>query len=97
VEKEGERAHIGMFVIKPELQARGIGKRLLEEAEKSARREWNVSGYIMLVITFRSELTAFYERRGYRRTGVMQKFPVNPELWTPKVDGLQLEILEKNI
>jgi hypothetical protein len=27
----------------------------------------------------------------------MQEFPVNPLLWTPKVNGLQLEILEKNI
>jgi ribosomal protein S18 acetylase RimI-like enzyme len=97
VEKQGEHAHIGMFVIRPGLQGRGIGKRLLHEAETSAQRDWAVSAYVMLVITFRSELTAFYVRRGYRRTGVMQEFPVNPELWTPKVDGLLLEVLEKPV
>lgn len=97
VERQGEHAHIGMFVVKPDLQGRGIGKRLLDEAETLARRDWVVSAYVMLVITFRSELTAFYERRGYRRTGVMQAFPVNPELWTPRVDGLQMEVLEKPI
>jgi ribosomal protein S18 acetylase RimI-like enzyme len=97
VNKEGARAHIGMFVISPGLPGRGIGKQLLEEAEKSARRDWAVRGYVMVVITFRNELTAFYERRGYRRTGVMQEFPVNPALWTPKVAGLQLEVLEKQV
>lgn len=97
LEKQGEHAHIGMFVIRPDLQGRGIGKRLLGEAERSALRDWAVRAYVMLVINFRNELTAFYERRGYRRTGVMLEFPVNPELWTPKVAGLQLEELEKNI
>jgi len=42
-----------------------------------------------------TELIAFYERRGYRRTGVSKTFPVNPELWMPKVADLRLEILEK--
>jgi ribosomal protein S18 acetylase RimI-like enzyme len=97
VEKQGEHAHIGMFVIRPDLQGRGIGKQLLEEAERSALRDWAVSAYVMLVVNFRNELTAFYERRGYRRTGVTQAFPVNPELWTPKVDGLLLEVLEKPV
>jgi ribosomal protein S18 acetylase RimI-like enzyme len=97
VEKQGERAHIGMFVIRPDLQGRGIGKQLLEEAERLALRDWAVSAYVMLVINFRNELTAFYERRGYRRTGVTQEFPVNPELWTPKVAGLLLEELEKKL
>jgi hypothetical protein len=49
----------------------------------------------MSVIACRNELIAFYQRRGYRRTGVSKAFPVNPELWTPKVAELRLEILEK--
>jgi len=49
----------------------------------------------MTVIACRKELIAFYERRGYRRTGVNKEFPVNPELWTAKVADLRLEILEK--
>lgn len=97
VEKQGMRAHIGMFVIRPDLQGRGIGKQLLEAAERAALQDWTVSGYVMLVINFRNELTAFYERRGYRRTGITLEFPVNPELWTPKVAGLQLEELEKKL
>jgi hypothetical protein len=49
----------------------------------------------MTVISCRNELLAFYERRGYRRTGVSKAFPVNPELWLPKVADLRLEMLEK--
>lgn len=95
VEKQGEQAYIGMFVVRPDMQGAGIGKRLLEEAETQARREWGVSSFIMIVITLRQELIAFYERRGYRRTGELSEFPVNPALWTPRVSGLEMEKMEK--
>ncbi len=87
--------HIGMFVVNPSLQANGIGKNLLAEAEKLAQEIWIVDKFQMHVITLRHELIAFYERRGYLRTGVVSKFPVNPDVWQPKLDGLQLETLEK--
>lgn len=89
--------HIGMFVVKPDLQNLNIGKQLLANAESYAKKVWQVSSFVMLVITVRHELIAFYERRGYRRTGVLQEFPVKPELWLPKVAGLKLERLEKLI
>jgi GNAT superfamily N-acetyltransferase len=86
-----------MFVVRPDIQGAGIGKRLLNEAEMLATREWGVSAFIMIVITTRHELITFYERRGYRRTGEFSKFPVNPALWTPKVDGLKMERMEKRL
>jgi GNAT superfamily N-acetyltransferase len=95
LEKQGEQAYLGMFVVRPEMQGAGIGKCLLEEAETLARREWGVSSFIMIVITLRHELIAFYERRGYRRTGELSEFPLNPALWMPKVNGLKMERLEK--
>jgi len=51
----------------------------------------------MHVITLRHELIAFYERRGYQRTGLLSDFPVNPALWQAKLAGLKLEALEKSI
>ena len=95
VEKQGARAYLGMFVVKPDMQGAGIGKRLLEEAEIRAGKAWEVNAFIMVVITARHELIAFYERRGYRRTGELSEFPVNPALWTPKVSDLKMEKLEK--
>ena len=95
VEKQGEQAYIGMFVVRPDIQGAGIGKHLLKEAETLASKEWGVSSFIMIVITSRHELIAFYERRGYKRTGVQSEFPVNPALWMPKVSGLKMERMEK--
>jgi GNAT superfamily N-acetyltransferase len=97
VEKRDEQAHIGMFVVAPVLQGNGIGKQLLAAAERTAQQVWAVSSFVMAVITLRHELIAFYRRRGYQRTGVLQDFPYNPALWTPKVEGLQFELLEKLI
>jgi ribosomal protein S18 acetylase RimI-like enzyme len=86
---------IGMFVVNPTMQANGIGKRLLAEAESLAQCMWGIEQFQMHVITIRHELIAFYERRGYMRTGIVSAFPVNPDVWQPKLVGLQLETLEK--
>jgi GNAT superfamily N-acetyltransferase len=95
LQKQAEQVWLGMLAVRPSLQGRGIGKRLLEAAEQAAQEAWAVNKSVMSVISCRNELIEFYERRGYRRTGVSKAFPVNPALWIPKVAGLRLEILEK--
>lgn len=97
LEKKQDAAHIGMFVVSPVLQGQGIGKQLLIAAENLAQQTWSVDKLRMQVITLRQELIAFYERRGYRRTGIVSAFPVNPAVWQPKLAGLQLELIEKYI
>jgi ribosomal protein S18 acetylase RimI-like enzyme len=91
----GDGVHIGMLAVSPTLQGQGIGKALLQAAEITAQQTWSANRFVMSVISYRQELIAFYERRGYRRTGISREFPVNPSLWTPKVSGLQLILLEK--
>lgn len=95
LQKQAGQVYLGMLAVSPPLQGRDIGKQLLEAAEQAAQETWNVNKSVMTVISCRNELIAFYERRGYRRTGVSKSFPVNPELWTAKVADLRLEILEK--
>ncbi len=97
LEKIADAAHIGMFAVNPAMQGYGIGKQLLAYAENYARQHWAVNRFLMHVISVRHELIAFYERRGYRRTGVFEPFPVNPQMWQPKLAALQLETLEKII
>jgi predicted N-acetyltransferase YhbS len=87
--------HIGMLAVNPLLQGQGIGKALLQAAEIAAQQTWSTNRFVMLVISCRHELIAFYERRGYRHTRINKEFPVNPSLWTPKVPDLQLVLLEK--
>jgi len=95
LQKQADLVCLGMLAVRPSLQGRGVGKQLLLAAELAAQETWGVGKSVMTVISCRNELIAFYQRRGYRRTGVSKAFPVNPELWTPKVAELRLEILEK--
>ena len=97
LEKVGDSAYFGMFAIRPGLQGQGIGKQVMRMAEDLARREWGVDKMLMTVITLRPELIAFYERREYRRTGELRPFPEMPELGSPRVAGLQLEVLAKTL
>jgi ribosomal protein S18 acetylase RimI-like enzyme len=96
-QRVGERALIGMLAVAPDWQAQGIGKQLLNAVEAAALQDWATRRFAMSVIPSRHELIAFYERRGYRRTGVIKPFPMNPDLWSPIVEGLSLEILEKAV
>lgn len=93
--KSAGSAYLGMFVVKPDLQGGGIGKHFLQAAEDSVQQEWGVTKMTMSVITLRTELFAFYERRGYRRTGELLPFPDDPRKGIQLVQNLQFEILEK--
>ncbi|HAF44570.1 MAG TPA: GNAT family N-acetyltransferase [Gallionellaceae bacterium] len=90
-------AYLGMLVIKPVLQGQGLGRSLMDEAERFARAEWGAVRMQMQVITLRHELIEWYERCGYRRTGETRPFPAtDPRFGLPKVAGLQFEVLEKS-
>ena len=94
-EDEGA-GYFGMFSVRPDLQGGGVGKAMLAEAERVARDEWRLPAMRMTVIDIRDELIAFYERRGYVRTGIKKPFPYGDERYgIPKRDDLRFEILEK--
>ena len=95
-EQEGT-GYFGMFAVRPELQGSGTGKLLLAETERIARDEWHLPAMRMTVIDIRDELIAFYERRGYRRTGITKPFPYGDERFgIPKREDLRFEILRKD-
>lgn len=97
IERDENEVSIGMFVIQPAMQGQGLGKQLLSAAEEYALRHWKIKKACMWVITQRTELIAFYERRGYVKTGIERAFPVNPAMWQPKATGLKLARLEKEL
>jgi GNAT superfamily N-acetyltransferase len=91
-----DAAYFGMFSVDPTAQGGGIGKRVLVEAERLARETLACTRMRMTVIDCRDELIAYYERRGYVRTGVTLPFPYDdPRYGLPKRDDLRFEILEK--
>lgn len=94
-EEEGA-GYFGMFAVAPGLQGAGLGGRLLAEAERVVREDWALPTMRMTVIDVRDELIAWYERRGYRRTGIHKPFPYgDPRYGIPKRDDLRFEVLEK--
>jgi GNAT superfamily N-acetyltransferase len=89
--------YFGMFSVKPDLQGGGIGKRVLAECERIVRDEWHLPAMRMTVIDIRFELIAFYQRRGYHRTGITRPFPYgDARFGLPTRDDLRFEILEKS-
>ncbi|HEU4670969.1 MAG TPA: N-acetyltransferase [Dyella sp.] len=96
LEKQGGAAYFGMFAVDPVRQTGGIGKQVIAEAERLARARWGVDRMRMTVIVQREELIAFYERRGYARTGESKPFPYGDERFgIPRRDDLRFEVLEK--
>jgi ribosomal protein S18 acetylase RimI-like enzyme len=95
---EDDGAHLGLFAVRPDRQAHRIGRALLEEAERVARDELGANTAVLHVLHTRSELLAWYERRGYRDSGRRAPFQYgNPRVGLPKVDGLEFRVLTKEI
>ena len=98
VERQGPVCYFGMFSVHPPLQGAGIGRLVIEEVERIAREEWACERIEMTVIDIRDTLIAWYERRGYVRTGRTKPFPYGDERFgLPQRDDLRFEYLVKEL
>ena len=90
------KGHFGLFAVRPGLQGAGVGRDLLAYAEEYARDTFDADTMEMTVIAQRAELIAWYERRGYRRTGQTRPFPYGDERFgLPRRDDLHFVVLSK--
>jgi len=95
---EGDTVYLGMLVIRPTVQAQGLGRSLLAEAERVARDEIGRRAMRMTVIAQRPELIAWYTRRGYQSTGAREPFPYDDERsGLPKRSDLYFVVLRKEL
>ncbi len=98
IRKKGGSCYFGMFAVDPEQQGCGVGKQMIREAERVAREEYRCGQMEMTVISVRAELIAWYERRGYRRTGKVRPFPSgNGCAGFAKKMALHFELLVKTL
>ena len=95
LEKQGAPLYLGMLSVNPKIQAKGIGKQLLQAAELHAL-ELGCNSIVMTVISVRHELIDWYKRNGYTDTGIRKPFPNDPRFGTP-VKPLEFVVLEKMI
>ena len=96
VEKRANSLYLGMLTVAPEQQNEGIGRQLLAAAEAHGRST-GCQTIRMTVIPQRTELVAWYTRRGYVPTGETHPFPAdNPRFGLPK-EPLSFIVLEKTL
>jgi GNAT superfamily N-acetyltransferase len=95
VERDQSDVYIGMLATEPHMQAQGLGKQMLLCAEEYAVEHFDAPLLKMSVLSSRPELLAFYERRGYALTGVVEEYPLTANVGRPMIDGVQVLSLAK--
>jgi ribosomal protein S18 acetylase RimI-like enzyme len=93
LEKNNDELYLGMLSVLPEEQAQGIGKQLMK-ASKDYAQDYKLKAVVITVISVRTELIAWYERRGYKQTGQIKPFPEDKRSGVP-TQPLQFIIMKK--
>jgi GNAT superfamily N-acetyltransferase len=89
--------YLGSLAVDPRLQNSGFGRKLLAAAEQWAS-DHGADTIRITVVNVRETLIAWYERRGYRRTGETLSFPYDDlRFGTPRRDDLAFVVLEKRL
>ena len=87
--------YLGMLTVNPERQSGGVGRRLLTGAEDWVRAAGGTR-IRMTVVSIRSTLIAWYQRRGYVLTGETRPFPYgDASIGQPRRDDLEFVVMEK--
>jgi ribosomal protein S18 acetylase RimI-like enzyme len=76
--KDGDRSYLGLLSVDPSQQQSGLGSLLMTAAEKHCR-EMGCRVMDIWIVNLRTELTPFYQRRGYVETGTL---PFPPDVQT---------------
>ncbi len=95
LQKKEKRLYLGMLSVSPMIQAKGVGKELMAAAEEYARDK-HCCSIFMKVISVRKELIAWYERKGYYKTGETEPFP-DDDRFGIATQQLEFIIMEKEI
>ena len=98
VENDGaDRCTISLLAVAPASQTGGLGRALLADAERLGAAKGATVAKIN-VVQQREALIAWYERRGYRRTGALEPFPYGDDsTGTPLRPDLRLIVMEKTL
>lgn len=89
---------LGMLSVNPLVQNKGFGAKLISFAEEFARTELKAQIIVMKVISIRSELIAYYERKAYVLKAQFENFPYgNEKFGLPKRTDLRFVRMEKTL
>ncbi|HEX3918691.1 MAG TPA: GNAT family N-acetyltransferase [Caulobacteraceae bacterium] len=89
--------YLGLLTVRPDLQARQLGRTLLAAAEAFAAGQ-GAERMRMTVVNIRDTLIAWYERRGYALTGERRPFPYDQLVFgAPQRPDLEFVVMEKTL
>jgi N-acetylglutamate synthase-like GNAT family acetyltransferase len=81
IEPRGERAYLGLLSVDPSRQQSGVGSLLMNAGEEYCR-DLSCRFMDIKIVNLRTELPAFYRKRGYVETGT-SPFPEDVETTIP--------------
>ena len=74
IEPRGERAYLGLLSVDPTLQQSGLGSQLMTAGEDYCR-ERGARFMDIYIVNLRTDLPAYYRKRGYFENGTTTPFP----------------------
>ncbi|MEJ5914644.1 GNAT family N-acetyltransferase [Pseudokineococcus sp. 1T1Z-3] len=90
-------AYLGMLAVDPTRQGAGAGRAVLAAGVAHARDVLGATDLEMTVVAQRAELVAWYERRGWARTGQTRPFPYGDERFgRPRRPDLEFVVLTRS-
>ena len=93
--KDSHTWHLGLLTVRPDTQARGLGRIILATAEDFVRAHGG-SRIRMTVLYVRATLIAWYQRRGYTLTGETEPWHYDDERFGRALrDDLYFVVMEK--
>lgn len=95
IKRYPEYIEFGTFAVDPAFHGRGYGARLLQYAEEVNSRCASI--FQVTVVSMNRDLINFYTRRGYKNTGNRLPYPVEMRVGMPKVAGIDLTVLRKQL
>lgn len=93
---DGNKLYLGTLSVNPNIQNKGIGKKLLYAGEDHAKSV-GCTKMTMTVIDGRQTLIDWYVRHGYALTGERKPFIVPDERWGIPKQKLEFVVLDKKI
>jgi predicted N-acetyltransferase YhbS len=78
LEQRGDRMYLGMLAVAPRLQGRGLGRRMMDEADRRATAH-GCCALDIRIVDRRTELPPFYRKLGFVDNGTE---PLNEPLLT---------------
>lgn len=97
LENAGSYSYLGMLSVDVNFQDKGIGKMLINECERYTREVLGLNEIKMKVISRRTELIEYYNRRGYNATGELEEFGAHGDTFGDTDEKLYFETLTKSL